>query len=175
MGFHAILNWRVLLSFIFQLKLDKNNMHLECFLLVKMTEFAIRRLLWLPWLPWLFGESSSAKSAAYSATAWGVICDDVVTQTYTTTIQHEGWSQTDLTSVVPFTSIVGYVRFQFLTAASMKKTVYSHIAQCSFVDVDWRFRDAYCHHRCPDDRGCTHLSNVCLFLQDCTALCPRRL
>jgi hypothetical protein len=35
-------------------------------------------------------------------------------------------------------------RLQVLTAASMKITTFGDIAPCSLVEVDWRFRGAYC-------------------------------
>jgi hypothetical protein len=38
------------------------------------------------------------------------------------------------------------VRFQVLTAASMKVTVVWDVAPCSLVDIDLRFRGAYCLH-----------------------------
>jgi hypothetical protein len=38
------------------------------------------------------------------------------------------------------------VRFQALTAASMKFRVFWDIAPCSHVEVDRRLRDAYCLH-----------------------------
>jgi hypothetical protein len=48
------------------------------------------------------------------------------------------------------------VRFEVLTAASLKMTVFSDIAPGSLVAVDRRFRGAYCLHdqgsdHCPDD------------------------
>jgi hypothetical protein len=36
------------------------------------------------------------------------------------------------------------VRFQILTAASMKFKVFWNVASCSRFEVDRRFRDAYC-------------------------------
>jgi hypothetical protein len=36
------------------------------------------------------------------------------------------------------------VRVQILTAAVMKMTVFWGIASCSLVEIDRRFRDAYC-------------------------------
>jgi hypothetical protein len=48
------------------------------------------------------------------------------------------------------------VRFQVLTAASMKMTVFWDVAQCSVVEIDRRFRGAYCLH-CPDDGSSKHL------------------
>jgi hypothetical protein len=54
-----------------------------------------------------------------------------------------------------------YVRFQVLTAASMKIRTFWDIAPCGLVVVDRRFRSVYClHHQDddrPDDGGSTHL------------------
>jgi hypothetical protein len=47
-----------------------------------------------------------------------------------------------------------FVRFQFLTAASMKFRVFWDVARYSHVEADRRFRDAHClHHQDPDDVG----------------------
>jgi hypothetical protein len=43
------------------------------------------------------------------------------------------------------------VRFQVLTAASMKTTAFRDTAPCSVVTVDRPFTGAYCTHRRPDD------------------------
>jgi hypothetical protein len=43
------------------------------------------------------------------------------------------------------------VRFQVLTEASMKFTVFWDVAPCSHVEVDRRFRGAYCLHHQGDD------------------------
>jgi hypothetical protein len=53
---------------------------------------------------------------------------------------------------------VPLVRFQVLTAVSMKMTVFWDVAPCSLVEVYLRFRGAYCfrHHR-PDDGDSKHL------------------
>jgi hypothetical protein len=52
------------------------------------------------------------------------------------------------------------VRFQVLTAASMKMTSFCDIVSCGLVDVDRRFRGTYCfYHQSDDD----------------TTLYPRRL
>jgi hypothetical protein len=48
------------------------------------------------------------------------------------------------------------MRFQVLTAASMKMTAFWDIVPCSLVEVDRRFRG-------PDDGGSTNLWNVGLF------------
>jgi hypothetical protein len=45
------------------------------------------------------------------------------------------------------------VRFQVLTAASMKYRVFWDVAPCSHVEVDRRFVGAYCPHHRPDDGG----------------------
>jgi hypothetical protein len=58
-----------------------------------------------------------------------------------------------LCSVVGFVIITGknlgsdtmvLVRFQVLTAESMKTTAFWDVARCSLIEVDWRFRGAYC-------------------------------
>jgi hypothetical protein len=43
------------------------------------------------------------------------------------------------------------VRFQVLTAACTKMTPFCDIAPCSLVEVDQRFRGAYCLHHQGDD------------------------
>jgi hypothetical protein len=52
-----------------------------------------------------------------------------------------------------------WLRFQFVTAASVEVTVFWDTAPCSLVEIVRRFRSAYrlCHH--PDD-GSRHLWNV---------------
>jgi hypothetical protein len=50
----------------------------------------------------------------------------------------------------------------FKTLARLNITAFWDIAPCSLVDVDLRFKGAYCvrHqgvHHCPDDGGSTHL------------------
>jgi hypothetical protein len=56
------------------------------------------------------------------------------------------------------------VRFQILMAANMKMTAFWDIVPCSLVEVDRRFRGAYClHHQGdegPDDGGSTHQKAV---------------
>jgi hypothetical protein len=44
-----------------------------------------------------------------------------------------------------------YVRFQVLTAASMKFRVFRDVAPCGYVEVDRSFRGAYCLHHQGDD------------------------
>jgi hypothetical protein len=48
-----------------------------------------------------------------------------------------------------------YVRFQVLTAASTKVTVFWDVAPCSLVEIDRGFRGVYRlhHHRSDDDQG----------------------
>jgi hypothetical protein len=54
------------------------------------------------------------------------------------------------------------VRFQVLTAVSMKMAVLWVVAPCSLVEVYLRFRGARCVHQGdrPDDEGSNHLSNL---------------
>jgi hypothetical protein len=63
------------------------------------------------------------------------------------------------------------VRFHVLTAASMKMFVFWDVAPCSLVEIDRRFRGAYCLHNqgrfyqitrrsIPED---SHLRITCLF------------
>jgi hypothetical protein len=68
-----------------------------------------------------------------------------------------------------------HVRFQVLTAASMKFRVFWDVAPCSHVEVYWSFRGAYCIHHQGDDGRSTHLWNVSQLRCDYTALHPRRL
>jgi hypothetical protein len=68
-----------------------------------------------------------------------------------------------------------HVRFQVLTATSMKITVFWYVAPCSLTKIDRRFRRAYwLHYHRPDDRGSKHLWNVDQFPLDYTAQHPRR-
>jgi hypothetical protein len=67
-----------------------------------------------------------------------------------------------------------YVRFQVLTTASLKMTAFWDVASCSLVDVDGRFRGAYCRQHQRDD-GSTHLWNVGLLPRDYTVIHPRNL
>jgi hypothetical protein len=46
---------------------------------------------------------------------------------------------------------INLMRFQVLTAASMKSIVLWDITSCSLVEVDLRFRGAYCLHFQGDD------------------------
>jgi hypothetical protein len=62
-----------------------------------------------------------------------------------------------------------YVKFQVPTAASMKITVFWDDAPCSLVEMDQRFRGAYCPYYHGDDGGSKHLWNVGQFLPDYTA------
>jgi hypothetical protein len=59
------------------------------------------------------------------------------------------------------------VRFQVLTAASMKVTLFWDIAQCSLVEVDRRHQAV--------DGGSTYLRNVGLLQRDYIAPYPRRV
>jgi hypothetical protein len=44
-------------------------------------------------------------------------------------------------------------------------TVFWDVASCSMVEIDWRFRNAYCQGNGPDDGGYKHLWNVGQFLR----------
>jgi hypothetical protein len=46
-----------------------------------------------------------------------------------------------------------FVRLQVLTAASMKLRVFWDVAPCSLIEVDWRFRGAYCLHHQGDKQA----------------------
>jgi hypothetical protein len=53
---------------------------------------------------------------------------------------------------------VKLLRFQVLTAASMKLAVFWSVVPCGLVKVDQHFRGARCrHHHRPDDGGSKHL------------------
>jgi hypothetical protein len=70
------------------------------------------------------------------------------------------------------------LRFQFLTATSMKTAVFYVVALCSLVEVYRHFRGACClHHHvthCPDYGGSTNLWNIGKLLPDYTEQPPRR-
>jgi hypothetical protein len=77
-------------------------------------------------------------------------------------------------------SIIFLVRFQVLTAACMKITVFRGVAPCSLVEVYRRFRGSCClhrqgslHHRA-DGAGGKNLWSVGKRLPDDTAQHPRR-
>jgi hypothetical protein len=53
-----------------------------------------------------------------------------------------------------------YVRFQGLTAASMKMPPFWDIAPCSLLGVDRRFRDAYSLHHQGDEAGGSYLDLI---------------
>jgi hypothetical protein len=50
-----------------------------------------------------------------------------------------------------------HVRFQVITAASMKMAVFWVVVPCSLLEVYQRFRSACCLHHRPDDGGSKHL------------------
>jgi hypothetical protein len=60
-------------------------------------------------------------------------------------------------------------------AEIMKIIAFWYIVLCSLVEVDWRYRGAYCLHRQGDDGGSMHFWQVGLFHQDYMVLYPRRL
>jgi hypothetical protein len=55
------------------------------------------------------------------------------------------------------------VRFQVLTAASMKMAVYRVVAPCSLVEVYRRFRGACCLHHQGDDSSPTQKTAAIFF------------
>jgi hypothetical protein len=59
--------------------------------------------------------------------------------------------------VYSLTTLYQLTRFQVFTAASIKIIAFWDIALCSLVEVDRRFRGAYCLHHRPDDGDSTHL------------------
>jgi hypothetical protein len=65
------------------------------------------------------------------------------------------------------------VRFQVLTAANMKMTVFWDVVPCGMVEHDWHFRGAYCLHHLPDEGGSKHLWNVGQYLPDYMAQHPK--
>jgi hypothetical protein len=61
-------------------------------------------------------------------------------------VMRRNWLGTKFLSIKVFHQVTTYlVRFQVLTAASMKMTVFWHVA-CSLVEVYRRFRGAFCLH-----------------------------
>jgi hypothetical protein len=68
---------------------------------------------------------------------------------------------------------VYFMRFQALTAASMKLTAFWSIAPCGLVEIDRRFRDAYCLRHQGYHGGSKHLWNVGLLQRDYTSQYPR--
>jgi hypothetical protein len=63
-------------------------------------------------------------------------------------------------------SITASLRFQILTAESVKMTASWDVAPCSLTKVDWRFRGTYYLHHQDDDGGNTHIWNVGLLQRD---------
>jgi hypothetical protein len=55
----------------------------------------------------------------------------------------------------PFRNTESYVKLQVLMVASMKMIAFWDIVPCSFIEVDQRFRGAYCLH---------HQGNKCITL-----------
>jgi hypothetical protein len=68
----------------------------------------------------------------------------------------------------------GFVRFQVLTAASVKLTDFWVVTPCSLVEVYRRFSGACCLHHQANDGDGKHLRNVRKLLPDYTAKQPRR-
>jgi hypothetical protein len=68
--------------------------------------------------------------------------------------------QLEITQIFVRTVYKHYVRFQVLTAASMKMVVFWVVAPCSLVNLYRRFRGSCClHHQGdrPDDLGNKHV------------------
>jgi hypothetical protein len=72
-------------------------------------------------------------------------------------------SQYNLTlSIAPYNKRTNlYLKFQFLT--TMKMTIFRHMLPCTLMEVDGRFRDAYCFYH--QDYGTTwhHIPNISHF------------
>jgi hypothetical protein len=66
------------------------------------------------------------------------------------------------------------VRFQVLTAMSMKVAVLLDVAACSLVDVSGRFRGSYVFTLRSNDGGNKFPRNVCKCLRDFTVLHHKR-
>jgi hypothetical protein len=64
------------------------------------------------------------------------------------------------------------VRLQILTAESMKMIAFLDITLCSLVEVDRRFRDAYCLYHYGDE---SYFWNVGILQRDYTPLYTRKL
>jgi hypothetical protein len=82
----------------------------------------------------------------------------------------------DMWLIVPFDSATNQscVMFKFLMEISKKMTAFLEL--CSLIEVDRRFRGAYCvHNICPDDGRSSDLLTPRSTWRDQTALCPRRL
>jgi hypothetical protein len=60
--------------------------------------------------------------------------------------------------------VTSIFRFQILTAASMKMTVFWVVAPGSVVEVYRRFRDACCLHHLPDCNGATSQKTAILLV-----------
>jgi putative component of toxin-antitoxin plasmid stabilization module len=70
------------------------------------------------------------------------------------------------------------VIFKVFTAEDMKITIVWFVALCRHVEIDRRFRGAYCLHqgdKCPHDGGNMNLRNAGQSVRDYTAQQPTRL
>jgi hypothetical protein len=63
------------------------------------------------------------------------------------------------------------VKIEVLMVASMKMAIFLAVAACSLVDIDWRFRGAYCLHQQGDE---WLLWNISQYLPDYMLQHPRR-
>jgi hypothetical protein len=83
----------------------------------------------------------------------------------------------DLPNGLLHTHKTSYVRFQVLTAASMKMSVFWDVPPCSLQGIDRSLRGSYCFHHQndrTDNGGSNHLCNVGKFLRDYIEQHPRR-
>lgn len=79
-------------------------------------------------------------------------------------ITQTGFKLKSLTTTV--INMLAKVRFQVLGVASMNMIAFWDIMLCSLVEVDQRFRSAYCLlHQGPDSGGSIHLWDTRFFLQ----------
>jgi hypothetical protein len=63
--------------------------------------------------------------------------------------------------------------FQVLTAASMKMTVFWGIAPCIIVEIDRRFRCAYCFHNIALVMEAARTSETSVYFNENTRRCIR--
>jgi hypothetical protein len=83
--------------------------------------------------PGIFGGGRLLTELPQSGTDWGLV---------TEYRQANCWN----TRVQILTMIYSQGRFQILTAASMKMTIFWDVAPCSLVQIDRRFKGTYCLH-----------------------------
>jgi hypothetical protein len=69
------------------------------------------------------------------------------------------WRSPVISCIMELTLTEECWRVQVLTAASRTMTAFWNIVPCSLVEVDRRFRGAYCFHHQENDEHTTHLRN----------------